>query len=361
VRIAAKIVLGSVVALAAPGTVHALDERPVRSLLEARQHNVVIQEWDSSCGAAALATVLRFQLGDPVTERTVALGMIRGNDPDRIRGRGGFSLLDMKRLAEARGFSADGYADLSRGQLIKAAPAIVPIRSHAGDHFVVFRGVVRGQAILADPAFGNRSLPFAEFESRWKDRLAFVVRPKGGGANRLLASHRDLLRVGDDAERVAAEEKLPKPLSEWQLARIFAVDNAPLAPPQAIADRPPRSLRAARRDGMQAIPVSAPPQASGTPSPPLAAPGTASTSAPVAGSTISTSSTSGTASTLISGASSTVGGATNTVTGIVGTAIPSPAVALPGASIALPGASITLPATSITLPAPSITLPPPGR
>src|SRR5437762_9386979 len=91
---------------AGAGAALSFNERPVRSMLEARHQNVVIQEWDSSCGAAALATLLRYQLGDPVTERTVAVGMLRGIDPDRVRGRGGFSLLDMKRYAERRGFAA---------------------------------------------------------------------------------------------------------------------------------------------------------------------------------------------------------------------------------------------------------------
>ncbi|MGE5319866.1 MAG: hypothetical protein ACM3KD_06790, partial [Hyphomicrobiaceae bacterium] len=36
-------------------------ERVVTSLLETRHAHVVIQEWDLSCGAAALATLLRYQ------------------------------------------------------------------------------------------------------------------------------------------------------------------------------------------------------------------------------------------------------------------------------------------------------------
>ena len=33
-------------------------EQPVKSLLELRHHDVIIQSWDLSCGAAALATLL---------------------------------------------------------------------------------------------------------------------------------------------------------------------------------------------------------------------------------------------------------------------------------------------------------------
>jgi hypothetical protein len=42
---------------------------PVRSLLEMRHHNVIIQSWDLSCGAAAPATLLRYEWGNPVTEK----------------------------------------------------------------------------------------------------------------------------------------------------------------------------------------------------------------------------------------------------------------------------------------------------
>src|SRR5258706_8458606 len=105
-------VLAAILAFAGAGA--ASGNRPVRSVLEARQQNVVVQQWDSSCGAAALATVLRFQLGEAVDERAVALGMLRRTDPDRVRGRGGFSLLDMKRYSQMRGFTADGYLRLTR-------------------------------------------------------------------------------------------------------------------------------------------------------------------------------------------------------------------------------------------------------
>ena len=36
---------------------------PVRSLLEIRRSGVVVQKFDISCGAAALATILRYQHG----------------------------------------------------------------------------------------------------------------------------------------------------------------------------------------------------------------------------------------------------------------------------------------------------------
>jgi uncharacterized protein len=48
--------------------------KPVRSLLEIRQDGVIVQKWETSCAAAALATVLTFSQNDPVSEKLVARG-----------------------------------------------------------------------------------------------------------------------------------------------------------------------------------------------------------------------------------------------------------------------------------------------
>jgi len=328
---ASVLALAAAFAAATPGAAGAGDDRPVRSLLESRQHKVVLQEWDTSCGAAALATLLRFQLGDPVTERTVALGILRGTDPDRVRGRGGFSLLDLKRFAESRGFAADGYAGLSTGQLLRLAPAIVPIESLAGDHFVVFRGVVRGQAVLADPAFGNRTLPFAAFESLWKARLGFVVKPKARGkdANRLFATRRDLLRVEDDAARVTMDEPLPKALTDAQLARTFASDTATNSSPSTLAASPPQAVNASQR-----API---PDSPGSP-----AAGASPSAAPVASVASSPTIASATSPQITSPISAP------TITGSIAT----PTIASPISVPTIPAPSVTLPSTGIgvTLP-----------
>src|SRR5204863_5482984 len=98
---------------------------PVRSLLEIRGERVVLQQWDTSCGAAALATVLTYTLHDPVSEKTVARGMLQRTDALRVKVRGGFSLLDMKRYAESRGHAAAGYRDLSLEELAAMRSPIV--------------------------------------------------------------------------------------------------------------------------------------------------------------------------------------------------------------------------------------------
>jgi predicted double-glycine peptidase len=162
---------GCALASAAPAQEHS----PVRSLLEIRRANVIVQKWDVSCGAAALATLLTYQHADPVDEETVARGMLRRTDPLRVKFRGGFSLLDLKRYADGRGFKANAYRSLQMEDLERFAPAIVPINAHGYPHFVIFRGRMAGSVLLADPAFGNRVINVEQFERIWQQNIAFVI------------------------------------------------------------------------------------------------------------------------------------------------------------------------------------------
>lgn len=135
----------------------------------------------TSAAGRALSTVLN-ELGDPVSEAEIVDGLLRGADAARIRARGGFSLLDLKRYAAARGHLAAGFGSLRLANLAALGTAIVPTLEPAGQHFMVYRGVVDGRVVLADPAYGTRTLPIERFERLWSPRVAFVVRPRTGPA-----------------------------------------------------------------------------------------------------------------------------------------------------------------------------------
>lgn len=147
------------------GSAHS--ERPVRSLLEIRQENLIIQQWDNSCAAAALATILTYDKNFPVTEEEVARGMLRTTTPLRVRQRGGFSLLDMKRYATRLGFESDGYSGMTLEELAARVPMVVPVKARGYDHFVIVREVSDRDVHIADPGFGNYRLRRSKFLSNW--------------------------------------------------------------------------------------------------------------------------------------------------------------------------------------------------
>lgn len=167
-----------------PALASAQSRPPVKSLKEIRRSNVVMQEWDLSCGAATLTTVLNIQHGDPVTEKEVARGLIKRQEyidrPELVRLREGFSLLDLKRYVDGRGYRGIGYGKLEVENLIELAPILVPINTIGYNHFVIFRGIAGDRVLLADPAWGNRTMTLERFERSWIDygtigRVGFVV------------------------------------------------------------------------------------------------------------------------------------------------------------------------------------------
>ena len=186
--IAVPLWLGLAIGLAGCANIPAGAAQPVRSLMEQRQHNVVLQQWELSCAAAALATVLRYQYDVPVTERTVALGLINRpeylDNPDLVRLRRGFSLLDMKRYVDGLGFDGVGLGQLAFSDLLELAPIIVPMNLQGFPHFVVFRGATTKTVLLADPAFGNVTISKTKFLHGWIDfrdihHVGFVVKEAG--------------------------------------------------------------------------------------------------------------------------------------------------------------------------------------
>ena len=182
----------------------AAERGPVKSLLEMRHEGVVIQQWDISCGAAALATVLTFQHQDPVPERDIAISLMRRaeylENPLLVRARHGFSFNDLKVYVEGRGYEGIGYGNLSIAHLVQFAPIIVPVRFNGYNHFVVFRGMRADRVLLADPAWGNRTISLEKFKDAWLSyddigNVGFVV-ARGDGkqmANRMAPRYADFV------------------------------------------------------------------------------------------------------------------------------------------------------------------------
>ena len=168
--------------------------QPVQSVLEIRHDRVIIQKWDLSCGAAALATVMYYQFDEPVTEKEIAHALMRRTEyiehPELIQLREGFSFLDLKRYLQTyRGrslYKGEGLGQLELSDLIERAPVMVPVNALGYNHFVVVRGVMGNRVLLADPAWGNRTMTIDKFQRMWLDygesmgHIGFVVERADG-------------------------------------------------------------------------------------------------------------------------------------------------------------------------------------
>lgn len=147
---------------------------PVTGLRELRFQTTLRQQYDFSCGSAALATLLTHHYGLPVTEAAVFARMFALGDQPKIR-REGFSLLDMQRYLADLGLRADGFELPLQALFDARLPAIVLIDTHGYQHFVVIKGDAAGRVLLGDPAAGTRALSRAAFERLWTNRLLFVI------------------------------------------------------------------------------------------------------------------------------------------------------------------------------------------
>lgn len=147
---------------------------PVTSLKEIKFRNTTRQQYDFSCGSAALATLLTYHYGTPVTEKAVFEYMYANGDQAKIRQQG-FSMLDMKRYLASKGFVGDGFQQPLDKLLEAKLPAIVLISDRGYNHFVVIKGAEDGRILLGDPSSGTRSVTRDRFMELWANKLLFVV------------------------------------------------------------------------------------------------------------------------------------------------------------------------------------------
>ncbi|HET8849363.1 MAG TPA: C39 family peptidase [Marinobacter sp.] len=147
----------------------------VSSYQQQRFNTIYRQEYDFSCGSAALASLLSFHYDRPMTEQEAFEGMWTLSDQDKVR-QYGFSMLDMKRYLESEGYQADGFRlplDGLRDQVRVPVIALVTLGGYR--HFVVVKGISDREVLVGDPARGLKAYSWAEFEQHW-DGSAFVIR-----------------------------------------------------------------------------------------------------------------------------------------------------------------------------------------
>lgn len=153
-------------------------QAPVTTYAQIRFRGVVRQQFDLSCGAAALATLLTHHWGVKVSEREIieSIGAKATAEQKKQISRSGFSMLELKRFGEGMGFAAGGFR-IDKVEVLKELrhPAITLTNIRGYQHFAVIKGVRDGRVFIADPAFGNRVRTLEAFAAEWNNVILVLV------------------------------------------------------------------------------------------------------------------------------------------------------------------------------------------
>ncbi len=146
----------------------------VMSWWEIPFRSVIRQQYDFSCGSAAVATLLTYHYRKPTPERVAFGQMWKAGDQAAIR-KVGFSMLDMKGYLNGLGLRAEGFRLGTEGLEKLNRPAIVLLNLNGFKHFVVVKGVHDQRVLVGDPMLGLKEYALEDFEKIWNGVALLVV------------------------------------------------------------------------------------------------------------------------------------------------------------------------------------------
>ena len=207
----------------------------VKSLHEMRWQNVVRQQLDIGCGAAALATILTYYFDFPTTEEEMFHPLMNealkraGPDVTQV----GFNLRHIRDVAAKGGVVAGAFRVAPRALHKIRIPAIARITLLGYDHFVVFREARHGRVYVADPSFGNTSYTLPAFTKIWSGVIMGFTRRTGGRPT----GH--FLEVGPQDQRMVSFDEIMRLASTERLApspdtgpQFFNISTFPFVQPR---------------------------------------------------------------------------------------------------------------------------------
>ncbi|WP_412700235.1 C39 family peptidase [Lysobacter zhanggongensis] len=148
--------------------------KQVRTFRDLRFRELMPQQYDFSCGSAALGSVLQYGYGIETDEQEMIRRMMVGVDPRQVV-QNGFSMLDMKRYVETLGLRAHGFKIEPDALYRLQMPVIALLDLKGYKHFVVVKGADAGRVFVADPALGHRVMNERDFVEGWNGIVLAVV------------------------------------------------------------------------------------------------------------------------------------------------------------------------------------------
>lgn len=157
-------------------------DKKVQSWDELNKKNIVMQQFDYSCGAASLATVMRYYFDDDVTEKSLMddINSIFSDKEMKVIEETGLSFLELEKIAQHKHYQTASVR-LAVSALKKLeGPVLIFVEPNGYKHFAILRGVVEDRVFLADPSRGNIRMSIHEFLEEWSG-YTFVLGKEGFG------------------------------------------------------------------------------------------------------------------------------------------------------------------------------------
>ncbi len=154
----------------------------VTSLKALKEQNLIMQRYDYSCGAASLATLMKYYFNDDVSEIQL-LDHIKKTfnkqEFERVE-KDGLSFLELEKISRSLGYQSASVRLKISALLQLSGPVIVYLQTKQNRHFVVLRGIKGDTVFLADPSRGNIRILIDDFKQEWKGET-FVLGKEGFG------------------------------------------------------------------------------------------------------------------------------------------------------------------------------------
>ena len=149
--------------------------KPIKSWLEFKNESVVKQQYDYSCGAGSLSTILTYFYDKNITEEAILNSVLKiksiNKDKKELENSTfDLSFADLQEIANLNDFKAIGLA-IELNSLYKLkAPVILYVKIRKDEHFTVFKSIDKNFVYLADPSLGNIKVKISKFKEMFFQR-----------------------------------------------------------------------------------------------------------------------------------------------------------------------------------------------
>lgn len=157
-----------------------LKNKNIKTWKDRRDENVINQQYDFSCGTGSLATLMNYYFNDSVEEKQLIENFLDSLSKDEKEDltENGFSMFDLKKIAQKRGYEA--YIVSATARLLKLnMPILVYLEVREYRHFAIYCGAREDRIFLSDPSRGNIRLSICNFLKEWKGRKALILVKQG--------------------------------------------------------------------------------------------------------------------------------------------------------------------------------------